>query len=85
MVLYHERYFVVTAPPRAPRMQYFQLQMPRWCMEMAGERNGLGGRALGFPLGYVIMFALRNTQEVEIVEMIARAAARYVLEGKKVK
>ena len=49
-----------------------------------GERHGISGRALGFPLNYVLIFAPRSTQEVKIVEMIARAAARYGLEGKMV-
>ena len=49
-----------------------------------GETHGFSGRALGFPLGYVMIFAPRNTQEVEIVGMIARSAVRYGLEGEKI-
>ena len=49
-----------------------------------GERHGLSGRALGFPLGYVMIFAPRSVQEVKIIGMVARAAARYGLEGKDV-
>ena len=48
-----------------------------------GERHGIGGKALGFPLGYIMIFAPRTMQEVEIVGSIRRAAARYGLEGKK--
>ena len=66
-------------------MGSFQLRMPRWCMKLAEEKIELGGRRLGFPLGYVMMFALRSTQEVEVVEMMARATARYVMEGGRVK
>lgn len=47
-----------------------------------GEKHGLSGRALGLPLNYVMVFAPRNPQELKIVEMIARAAARYGLEGR---
>ena len=46
------------------------------------ERHGLSGRALGFPSTYVMIFAPRDEDEVEILTMIARAAARYALEGK---
>lgn len=49
-----------------------------------GERHGVSGRALGFPLSYVMIFAPRSMAEVETVGMIARAAARYGLEGKKI-
>ncbi len=49
-----------------------------------GERHGLSGRALGFPLGYIMIFAPRSVREVKIVGMIARAAARYGLEGRDV-
>ena len=49
------------------------------------ERHGLSGRALGFPLTYVMIFAPRDENEVEIVTMIAKAAARYALEGKELK
>ena len=49
-----------------------------------GERHGISGRALGFPLNYVLIFAPRSTREVKIVERIARAAARYGLEGRLV-
>lgn len=49
-----------------------------------GERHGISGRALGFPLNYVLIFAPRSTQEVKIVAMIARAAARYGLQGRMV-
>lgn len=45
------------------------------------ERHGLAGRALGFPLTYVMIFAPRNEDEVMTVAMIAKAAARYALEG----
>ena len=48
-----------------------------------GERHGVSGRALGFPLGYVMIFAPRSMQEVATVGMIARAVARYGLEGKE--
>lgn len=46
------------------------------------ERHGLSGRALGFPSTYVMIFAPRDEDEVEIITMIAKAAARYALEGK---
>lgn len=46
------------------------------------ERHGLAGRALGFPLTYVMIFAARDEDEVKIISMIAKAAARYALEGK---
>lgn len=46
-----------------------------------GERHGLSGRALGFPLTYVMIFAPRDEHEVKTVVMIAKAAARYALEG----
>lgn len=49
-----------------------------------GERHGVSGRTLGFPLSYVMIFAPRSMQEVKTVGMIARAAARYGLEGRKV-
>lgn len=49
------------------------------------ERHGLSGRALGFPLTYVMIFAPRGEDEVKIVGMIARAAARYALEGATLK
>lgn len=51
-----------------------------------GERHGLSGKkGLGIPLGYVMVFAPRSTEEVETVGMIATAAARYALEGGMVK
>ena len=46
------------------------------------ERHGLSGRALGFPMTYIMIFAPRNEDEARIVAMIAKAAARYALEGK---
>ena len=49
-----------------------------------GERHGLSGRGLGVPLGYVMIFAPRSVGEVDIVGMVARAAAGYGLEGKDV-
>ena len=49
-----------------------------------GERHGLSGRGLGVPLGYVMVFAPRSVREVEIVGMVARAAAGYGLEGRDV-
>ena len=50
-----------------------------------GERHGFGGKALGVPLGYIMIFAPRTMQEVEIVGNIRRAAVRYGLEGKKLR
>ena len=49
-----------------------------------GERHAISGKGLGPPLGYIMIFAPRNMREVEIVGIIARAAARYGLEGKRV-
>ena len=49
-----------------------------------GERHGLSGRGLGVPLGYIMIFAPRSVQEVKIIGMVARAAACYGLEGRKV-
>ena len=49
-----------------------------------GERHALSGKAFGPPLGYVMIFAPRSMRDVEIVGIVARAAARYGLEGKKV-
>ena len=47
-----------------------------------GERHGLSGRGVGVPLGYVMVFAPRSVEEVEeVIGMVARAAARYGLEG----
>ena len=50
-----------------------------------GERHGLSGRGVGVPLGYVMVFAPRSVEEVEVIGMVARAAARYGLEGGDVK
>ena len=49
-----------------------------------GEMHGFSGRMLGFPLGYVMIFAPRNMLELETIGMIARAAARYGLEGETI-
>ena len=49
-----------------------------------GERHGFAGRVMGLPLGYVMIFAPRNMPEVDTIGMIARAAARYGLEGEKI-
>ena len=50
-----------------------------------GERHGLSGRALGFPLGYVMIFAPRGVEDVRgVVGRVARAAVRYALEGGEV-
>ena len=49
-----------------------------------GERHAISGKGLGPPLAYVMIFAPRTTREVEIVGIIARAAAGYGLEGKQV-
>ena len=49
-----------------------------------GERHGVSGQGMGIPLGYIMIFAPRSTHEVEIVGKIARAAARYGLEGKEI-
>lgn len=49
-----------------------------------GERHGISGKGLNIPLGYVMIFAPRSMQEVEVVGRIARAAARYGLEGKTI-
>ena len=46
-----------------------------------GERHGLSGRALGFPLTYIMVYAPRDEGEVAIVCRIAKAAAQYALEG----
>lgn len=48
------------------------------------ERHGLAGRGLGFPLTYLMIFAPRNNDEVKTVITIAKAAARYALEGKAI-
>ena len=48
-----------------------------------GERHGLAGsRIMGVPIQYVMVYAPRNEKEVEVVVGIAKAAARYALEGK---
>ena len=49
-----------------------------------GERHGISGKGLGPPLGYIMIFAPRTMRDVEIVGIIARAAARYGLEGKRI-
>lgn len=49
-----------------------------------GERHGFSGRVLGFPLSYVMIFAPRTMPEVETIGMIARAVARYGLEGERI-
>ena len=48
------------------------------------ERHSLAGRGLGIPSTYVMIFAPRNDEEVDTVIMIAKAAARYALEGKAI-
>ena len=48
------------------------------------ERHSLSGRGLGFPLTYLMIFAPRNEAETKIMIMIAKAAARYALEGKAI-
>ena len=48
------------------------------------ERHGLAGRGLGVPLSYVMIFAPRNDDEINTMIMIAKAAARYALEGKAI-
>ena len=47
-----------------------------------GERHGLSGRALGFPLTYTMIYAPRDEHDIDTVCKIAKAAARYGLEGK---
>jgi len=49
-----------------------------------GEMHGLSGQALGLPHSYLMIYAPRNAEEVKVVSMLARAAARYGLEGKNV-
>ena len=49
-----------------------------------GERHGLSGRALGFPINYTMIYAPRNDEEVAIVRTITRAAVRYCLDGKAI-
>lgn len=49
-----------------------------------GERHGLSGRALGFPLNYTMIYAPRNDEDVAIVRTITRAAVRYCLEAKTI-
>ncbi|MCJ1249768.1 hypothetical protein MMC30_006994 [Trapelia coarctata] len=49
-----------------------------------GERHGLGGRAMGIPNTYLMIYAPRNENEVEIICKLAKAAARYGLEGKTI-
>jgi len=48
-----------------------------------GERHGLGGKAMGIPNTYLMIYAPRTDDEVHIVYRLAKAAARYGLEGKK--
>ena len=48
-----------------------------------GERHGLSGK-LGIPLNFIMIFASRNEMEVEIIERIIWAAARYGLNGKEI-
>ena len=48
-----------------------------------GEKHGLSGsRIAGVPIQYVMVYAPRNEEEVKVVVRIAKAAARYALEGK---
>ena len=47
-----------------------------------GERHALAGRALSIPINYVMIFSPRNEDETDVVRTIAKAAARYCLEGK---
>ena len=49
-----------------------------------GERHGLSGRAMGIPNTYLLIYAPRNDKEVEVVCKMAKAAARYGLEGKAI-
>ena len=49
-----------------------------------GERHGLSGRAMGIPDTYLMVYAPRNDDEVNVVVKLAKAAARYCLEGKVV-
>ena len=46
-----------------------------------GEKHPLSGMALGIPESYLIIYAPRNEEEIKVVEMLARAAARHGLEG----
>lgn len=49
-----------------------------------GQMHGLSGQALGLPHTYLMIYAPRNKGEINIVCTIAKAAARYGLEGKAV-
>jgi len=49
-----------------------------------GERHGLGGRAMGIPNTYLMIYSPRNDKEIEIVCKLAKAAARYGLEGRTI-
>ena len=49
-----------------------------------GERHALSGQALGIPINYLMVFSPRSEAEVDVVRTIARAAARYGLEGKPI-
>jgi len=49
-----------------------------------GERHGLGGRAMGIPKTYLMIYAPRNNKEVDVVCKLAKAAARYGLEGRQI-
>ena len=45
-----------------------------------GERHGLSGK-YGFPIGYTMVYAARTIEEVKVIMKIAKAAARYGLDG----
>jgi len=47
-----------------------------------GERHRLSGGVLGIPIGYVMIYAPRSEQELQIIGSIAKAAIGYGLEGK---
>ena len=48
-----------------------------------GERHRLSGA--GFPLGYTMLYAPRNEEEVETLGKIVKAAIRYGVEGRDIK
>jgi hypothetical protein len=48
-----------------------------------GERHGLNGK-VGFPRGYLMVYAPRNESELDVIRSIIKAAARYALDGEKI-
>ena len=48
-----------------------------------GERHPIGGRALGMPGNYVMLYAPRNEEDLKIQQMFIRAAALYAFDGKE--